>query len=293
MGLNLFMRNLKKILMIVRVFGGLGNQLFQYAFGQYLKNQSGLPINYDFKYFEYNNFRPPNIMKFDFEILESKKEVSKKYIKFKSFRINNFYNKVFNVNTFQCEPLKDNHKIIPSDYYHGYWQNKKFSLSVIDLLRANFNIKTPSSKLQKYLDGIKQINNTVSIHIRRTDYLLKKNSAIFSQLDKEYFLSAIDKLEDLLEEKSFHFFVFSDDIAWTKSIFSQKNNIYFIEGLEDFEDLYLMTKCNHHILSNSTFSWWGAVLNKQIDKKVICPKDWFNGDKNRMNNLVLEEWILC
>ncbi len=160
--------------MIVRVFGGLGNQLFQYAFGQYLKNQSGLPINYDFKYFEYNNFRPPNIMKFDFEILESKKEVSKKYIKFKSFRINNFYNKVFNVNTFQCEPLKDNHKIIPSDYYHGYWQNKKFSLSVIDLLRANFNIKTPSSKLQKYLDGIKQINNTVSIHIRRTDYLLKK-----------------------------------------------------------------------------------------------------------------------
>ena len=223
----------------------------------------------------------------------SKKEASKKYIKFKSFRINNFYNKIFRANTFHCEPLKDNHKINPNDYYHGYWQNKKFSLSIIDSLKVNFNIKSPSSTLQKYLEGIEKINNTVSIHIRRTDYLIKKNSAIFSQLDKEYFLSAIDKLEYLLEENSLSFFVFSDDIAWAKNIFSKKNNINFIEGLEDFEDLYLMTKCNHHILSNSTFSWWGAVLNEQMNKKVICPKDWFNGDKDRMNDLVLEEWILC
>ena len=292
-GLNLFTSILKKILMVVRVFGGLGNQLFQYAFGQYLKSQSGLSIKYDFEYFENNKFRPPNIKKFDFEILESKTEISKKHIKFKSFRINNFYNKIFSANTFHCDPLKDNHKINLNDYYHGYWQNKKFSLSIIDSLKVNFNIKTPSSTLQKYLEGIEKINNTVSIHIRRTDYLLKKNSAIFSQLDKEYFLSAIDKLEDLLEEKSLHFFVFSDDIAWAKSVFSKRNNINFIEGLEDFEDLYLMTKCNHHILSNSTFSWWGAVLNKREDKKVICPKDWFNGDKKRMNDLVLEEWILC
>ena len=279
--------------MVVRVFGGLGNQLFQYAFGQYLKNQSGLPINYDFEYFENNNFRPPNIKQFDFEILESKKEASKKHIKFKSFRINNFYNIVFNANTFHSEPLKDNHIINSNDYYQGYWQNKKFSLYVIDLLKANFNLKAPSSNLQKHLGVIENINNTVSIHIRRTDYLLKKNSAIFSQLDKEYFLSAIDKLEYLLEEKSLNFFVFSDDIVWAKSVFSEKNKINFIEGLEDFEDLYLMTKCDHHILSNSTFSWWGAVLNKQENKKVICPKDWFNGDKKRMDALVLEEWILC
>ena len=150
--------------MVVRVFGGLGNQLFQYAFGQYLKNQSGLPINYDFEYFENNNFRPPNIKQFDFEILESKKEASKKYIKFKSFRINNFYNKVFSANTFHCEPLKDNYIINSNDYYHGYWQNKRFSLSVIDSLKVNFNIKTPSSTLQKYLEGIEKNNNTVSIH---------------------------------------------------------------------------------------------------------------------------------
>ena len=284
---------LKKILMVVRVFGGLGNQLFQYAFGQYLKNQSGLPINYDFEYFKKNNFRSPNIKQFDFEILDSKKEASKKHIKFKSFRINNFYNKVFSTKTFHCEPLKDNHIINSNYYYQGYWQNKKYSLSVIDILKANFNLKIPSSALKKYLSNIEKINNTVSIHIRRTDYLLKKNSAIFSQLDKEYFLSSIDKLEGLLKETSLHFFIFSDDIAWAKNIFSEKNNINFIDGLEDFEDLYLMTKCNHHILSNSTFSWWGAVLNKQEDKKVICPKDWFNGDNKRMGHLVLEEWILC
>jgi len=90
-----------------------------------------------------------------------------------------------------------------------------------------------------------------------------------------------------------NFFVFSDDIAWAKNVFSQKNNVSFIEGFEDYEDLHLMSKCNHHILSNSTFSWWGAVLNKQEGKKVICPKDWFNGDRKRMNNLVLDDWILC
>lgn len=284
---------LKKILMVVRVFGGLGNQLFQYAFGQYLKNQSGLPVNYDFEYFINNNFRSSNIKQFEFEILESKKKVSKKYIKFKSFRINNFYNKVFNPNTFHFEPLKDNHTIKSNEYYHGYWQNKKFSLSVIKSLRSNFNIKTPSLILQRFLTDIEKKNNTVSIHIRRTDYLLKKNSAIFSQLDKEYFLSAIEKMKALLGETPLHYFVFSDDLAWAKCVFSEINTINFVEGLKDFEDLYLMTKCDHHILSNSTFSWWGAVLNKYEDKKVICPRDWFNGNKKRMNELVLEEWILC
>ena len=284
---------LKKILMVVRVFGGLGNQLFQYAFGQYLKNQSGLPINYDFEYFENNNFRLPNIKQFDFEILDSKKEASKKHIKFKSFRINNFYNKVFSANTFHCEPLKDNYIINSNDYYHGYWQNKRFSLSVIDSLKINFNIKTPSSTLQKYLEGIEKINNTVSIHIRRTDYLLKKNIAVFSTLDEDYFLKAMITMKELLKGSTLNFVVFSDDIMWAKNAFAQKSNISIIEGLEDYEDLYLMSHCNHHILSNSTFSWWGAVLNKQEDKKVICPKDWFNGDKKRMDALVLEEWILC
>ena len=278
---------------IIRVFGGLGNQLFQYAFGQYLQSQSRLIVKYDFEYFENNNLRSPNIKQFDFDIKESSKKDTKKYVKFKSFRLNNLYNKIFNAKTFHCEPLKYNNIADSYLYYHGYWQNKKFCFTVIGSLKANFNIRTKSVNYQKQLHNIQKAKNSVSIHIRRTDYLLKQNKNIFSELDQEYFLSAVDVFENLLKEETLNFFVFSDDIAWAKNVFSQKNNVSFIEGFEDYEDLHLMSKCNHHILSNSTFSWWGAVLNKQEGKKVICPKDWFNGDRKRMNNLVLDDWILC
>lgn len=280
-------------MVIIRVFGGLGNQLFQYAFGQYLQSQSGLIVNYDFEYFENNNLRSPNIKQFDFKIKESSKKETKNYIKFKSFRLNNLYNKIFNAKTFLCEPLKYNHIADSYLYYHGYWQNKNFCFTVLESLKTNFNIKTNSVNYQKHLHNIQKTKNSVSIHIRRTDYLLKHNKNIFSELDQEYFLSAVNILEDQLKAETLNFFIFSDDIVWAKNVFSQKNNIAFIEGLEDYEDLHLMSKCNHHILSNSTFSWWGAVLNKQEGKKVICPKDWFNGDMERMNNLVLDDWILC
>ena len=106
-------------MVIIRVFGGLGNQLFQYAFGQYLQSQSGLIVNYDFEYFENNNLRSPNIKQFDFKIKESSKKETKNYIKFKSFRLNNLYNKIFNAKTFLCEPLKYNHIADSYLYYHG------------------------------------------------------------------------------------------------------------------------------------------------------------------------------
>lgn len=278
---------------VVRIFGGLGNQLFQYAFGQYLQRKSGFDVKYDFQYFTDDDFRKPNIKKFNYEIFEARKNISKKHIKFKSFTINKLFNNIFNNKTFKCEPLENNHVINLNDYYHGYWQNKRFCLVVMDSLLENFNIKNQSISLQNHLKILSNNNVNVSVHIRRTDYLSKKNSAIFTQLDKQYFLSAIDRMEILLKDISLTFIVFSDDILWTKKLFSHKKNIIFSEGLEDYEDLFLMSKCNHHILSNSTFSWWGATLNRNKDKKIICPSDWFNGDKQRMNDLILKEWILC
>jgi len=140
-------------------------------------------------------------------------------------------------------------------------------------------------------------SNTCSIHVRRGDYIYMSDRYI--QLDLDYYIKACN-----LVPKNTKFIVFSNDMDWCKKNFTKENgfeNISFAKKNESYIDLELMSKCNHNIIANSTFSWWGAYLNKNANKTVITPRKWITqhlanlsceGMLDRyMNNILLKEWI--
>ena len=126
-----------------------------------------------------------------------------------------------------------------------------------------------------------QCSMSVSLHIRRGDYLNKENINSYAQCSQMYYRSAIDFLKKKFKNVSF--FVFSDDIDWAKKNLSFSSNYSFIEhntGKNSFEDLRLMSSCKHHIIANSSFSWWGAFLSED-SSVTICPKLWWVDEKRK------------
>jgi hypothetical protein len=126
-------------------------------------------------------------------------------------------------------------------------------------------------------------HNTVSIHIRRGDYLNRQHSHPIQSMG--YYNKAMGYFSDC------KFVIFSDDIPWCKANFIG-DNFMFIDGNEDYIDLYMMAMCKHNIIANSSFSWWGAYLNTNETKKVIAPKEWFGAAKSiSSDNIISSEWI--
>lgn len=144
-------------------------------------------------------------------------------------------------------------------------------------------IKFDESKLGSlaltYLTKIKESESSVSIHIRRGDYLDNGNTLIYYDLcSSDYYQKAITHLDTFSKEKH-TYFVFSDDLDWVKANFYLENMVTVDLGKNDspWQDMYLMSKCNHNIISNSTFSWWGAWMNTNINRIVVAPSHWYNG----------------
>jgi hypothetical protein len=184
---------------------------------------------------------------------------------------------------FQYSPipkLEGNIKLI------GYFQSEKYFLEYRDELLDLFKIdeKTELKLLEKYGDIINQ--ETCSIHVRRGDYLGLPNHHPIQSIN--YYKDSIGIIG---EEK--HFVIFSDDIKWCEENFNFLKNKTFVSGNLDYEDLYLMSMCNHNIIANSTFSWWGAWLNRNVNKKVIIPSKWFGISNSHFitNDLYCDKWI--
>ena len=126
--------------------------------------------------------------------------------------------------------------------------------------------------------------NNISIHIRRTDYVTSNGYHPVQSI--EYYKQAIEIIGDYD-----NIFVFSDDINWCKENL-KFDNMIFVDGNDDVEDMWLMSICNHNVIANSSFSWWGAWLNNNPDKKVIAPNNWFGSQTNlNTNDLIPNTWI--
>ena len=168
----------------------------------------------------------------------------------------------------------------------GHFQSEKYFIEHRNEILELFEIddKTKNHLLEKYGEIINQ--DTCSIHIRRGDYLGLPTHHPTQSID--YYKEAIQIIG---EEK--HFLVFSDDIEWCKENFDFLNNKTFISGNQDYEDLYLMSMCKNNIIANSTFSWWGAWLNKNENKQVIIPSKWFGVSNSHLNtnDLYCDKWI--
>jgi len=169
---------------------------------------------------------------------------------------------------------------------NGYFQSEKYFINyredILNLFSIDDDTKTYLDKKYGDILGL----NTCSIHVRRGDYLYKQN--YHPAQDINYYYKSLNKIG---YDK--HFLIFSDDMEWCKQNFDFIPNKTFIEGNEDFQDLYLMSMCDNNIIANSSFSWWGAWMNINEDKKVIAPSKWFGNNNLHLdtNDLYCNKWI--
>lgn len=178
-------------------------------------------------------------------------------------------------------------------FLFGYWQSYKYFEEIRETLQDEFQ---PSSSLPKsyarYLTMI-QSSESIMLHIRRGDYINSPSAAQFhGALDIRYYLKAIKELRATLGDV--HFFVFSDDLTWAKSALPQDLQITYIET-ESSEnspahELQLMTECKHHIIANSSFSWWGAWLRKNTNGHVFSPNRWTTETTLDLSDLIPSDW---
>lgn len=281
----------------VRIMGGLGNQMFQYAFAKRLETL-GYEIKMDLTAFE----NPKSIRRYQLDYynidLQKVKKKSKRFLNLISILkvalkklgldlsgVIKEQSLLFNEDIFN---LKD------GQYVEGYFQSEKYFSSIRNVLLETFIIKHDTSKYLKLIEKkISKSKATCSIHVRRGDFINTKNKNIHGNCTLDYYFSAISYIEKRIDDVSY--FIFSDDIDWVKSNLKLEKTIY-IDNFKDripHEDIYLMSLCDHNIIANSSFSWWGAWLNKNINKIVIAPKKWFVDEnlQNTSTDIFCESWI--
>ena len=271
-------------MIIVRVYGGLGNQLFQINFGHFLHEKFNQKVYFDFSFFKTQGIRKPLVKSIINDINQPPKNITESFIKFNSFRLNQLYNKLFSKNYLTEFDQKIQIDENENYFFDGYWQDQSY------LSKDNIQFqKVKFSKVAKdYLDQIQQSKNSISIHIRRTDYLTRKNIKIFKILDQDYYLSAINLITKECK-KDYKIFVFSDDIKWAETNLKFDLETTYIQNTDELEDINLMMNCKYNIIANSTFSWWAAYLKKNKNGQIIGPKIWYK-NQSFEKNIKLKNW---
>lgn len=270
---------------IVRFLGGLGNQMFQYAFYLSLsKKFQGVKADLS-KFDEYklhNGFELDKV--FDIQLTEASKFETRlldnQYRKWGYRKLRKVLNKK-NAYTEEKELFTYNEDIFADKkdrLYWGYWQNINYLRGIELTLKKHLTFKQElDDKNRDILTAIEQ-SNSVGIHVRRGDYINDPLLGGIATLD--YYLQAIELIIQKVEAPSF--FIFSNDINWCKENFNLARTIYVHGniGSNGYIDMLLMSKCKHQIIANSSFSWWAAWLNENPEKTVIAPKTWANGIDN-------------
>lgn len=281
-------------MIVFRIWEGLGNQMFQYAYARLL-SQAGFSVCLDLNK-AYDDFfdkdkrqksREVAIHNFNITLKSVDVERIKKYefLKRKTlldkliFELSRngkwFYN-------FWDESYSNEFQVIRGNcYVKGWFQNPLYFNEIRGILLKEFTPKK-KIKISTQLKTILQNHQTVSVHIRRTDYV-----SIHSALKWDYYEKALAKMKTYYQVPIF--IVFSDDYKWVKQHMPLNENCYYIdenECLEDYEQLLVMSCCKANIIANSTFSWWAAWLNRNPNKIVIMPHKWLRGQEK----LIMKEW---
>jgi len=286
-------------MIIVKLIGGLGNQMFQHAFAKKLSLIKRVPVKLDvFWYEDAKNFTKNSLRKYILDNYNTSLRIAtrEEVVSFLSKRsfvfkvIKKIKRDVLRLDDFS---FKEKHfNVSDNAYLEGWWQSEKYFFDIRDILLKEFSLKNGFSGVVKKIETQEIGCNSVSLHIRRGDYVsLKQVNDAFGVLGLEHYDKAIKIIKEKMKEP--RFFIFSDDIAWAKENLKIGENAVFVSSpeIKDYEELILMSKCKHNIIANSSFSWWGAWLNQNKNKIVIAPKQWFKTDKFNTKDVVPESWI--
>jgi hypothetical protein len=254
-------------MILLKVKGGLGNQMFQYAFGRAEASRLGTGLILDISWYR----------KAD-----------------RSFLIDKFGiadHKVISSRPFSYLAKK----ILPSGaIYDGFWEDQRYASSIRGQLLKEFVLRNPSKKFSDMRAGISE--DAISIHVRRGDYLTVPDKLV---LEYPYYEKAVKLIMEQNRLTDPRIIIFSDDKEWCRnnmaSICGIKTEIFDDPQVTSEEELVLMSCCRHNIIANSTFSWWAAFLNQNKVPTIIAPQSWYkDADRNTsvLSALILPEWTV-
>lgn len=292
---------------IVRQKSGLGNQLFQYAAGWYYAKRYGaklrIAVDLERRAVSYGYPRPFLLSKFAITSPYSEMTLWDRRVMTENPRIMpavSCLGRILGIqviaeqrdqyHTFLRDiPLRKHLHVL---YLIGYWQAFQIAEAIAEDLRKEFRFREPAKeKNLEMLQQIRQCESPVSLHIRRGDYTLLQEGN--KALPMSYYLRGVSLFRDRFPRPVF--FVFSDDIGYARANLPHDIEAVFVSHNDDFtahEDLRLMSACRHHIIANSSFSWWGAWLNTRQDKIVYAPKLWYLRPDSYYPDLLPSNWVL-
>ena len=280
---------------IVAISGGLGNQMFQYAFGRALSTERRAELVLDLRPVESDKLRSFSLgamcieatLGGESDLVPLPGVLARKLKLHLPVRGTGYVLK--SVLAYDPRVVA---KPLPS-YFWGNWQSERYFHRVADLVRDDFRLRAPLSPARAVIADEIRSRLSVAVHVRRGDYVLSpKTNAYHGTLSPPWYQRAATHLEKLVGAP--RYFVFSDDLQWAKTHLTCIKDARFIgppsDG-KDSEDLHLMALCEHQIIANSSFSWWAAWLNRNVKKHVIAPLKWFNHARLDTRDLLPPSWI--
>lgn len=273
-------------MILVQIKGGLGNQLFQYAAGRALAERLNVSLELDTTFYD-NTPEDSTPRTYELDKLQISASVlpSYKVEKWRGVKVRESY-----------YPLITPFLKKSGNYYlRGYWQSESYFKKIAPTIRQELTFRKPLNGL--LFDQLRkeiQDSESISLHFRRGDYISNpKVNAYHGALPLSYYQEAVNFLQKRLDAPKL--FLFSDDMVWVKqNFYSTLPTIYVDESDEEqHSDFRLMTLCKHHIIANSSYSWWAAWLNANPNKKVVAPKLWSPNIKVQRQSLKMipKEWI--
>jgi hypothetical protein len=287
----------------VRLSGGMGNQMFEYACARALALRNGTEVRLDLTYLLDRTprfFLQPHFVfrNYDLDIFslpQDTKILRRKYPPFIGsvlIALDLFYHNIFKPKGTERQFQFDESILALGDgtYLDGKWQSEKYFAEYTDVIRKDFAQHDTLSPLsQKLADEIVS-KNALCVHVRRGDFL---KHTLFNTTDETYFTRAVEEISKRTSIEAIY--VFSDDIEWCRQNLSFSYPTTFVgkeySGPKSREQFYLMRQCKHFVIPNSTFSWWAAWLSENPDKVVVAPKKWFGDPSINTSDACPAEWV--
>lgn len=292
-------------MIITQLTGGLGNQMFQYAIGKVLcvNNEDELFLDLTLYTDTKNGDTQRNYELGIFGIDTPEASLTDRTKLGDENPILKLINKVFhtNINTYPTTLVKESGHFFQPEilslkgdiYLRGFWQSEKYFSSHRDLILNTFRFAKRKSKKSTELMKKIIVENSIAVHVRRGDYVTNPNAKKYHGLCRaSYYHKAGSALSKQISNPIFY--VFSDDPAWCKNNLKFPGKTIFVThntGNRSWEDMWLMSSCKHHIIANSSFSWWGAWLCNNTNKIVIAPAKWVADPIVEMPDIIPEGWI--
>lgn len=298
-------------MIILKLSGGLGNQLFQYALGRHLAEKNSTVLMLDLSVYETYKLRRYSLHCFKIlehiattEDIEYIKEKDKTRVARLVSKIRKRFGALYSatsdsyqdVNVLEEKRFSFDPSVLEvkgNIYLEGYWQSEKYFSAIRNILLREFTFKYEQDAKRREIAEQIQKTESVSLHIRRGDYVLNDlTNKVHGLCSIDYYNKAVNHIIQKIPNS--HFFIFSDDPSWVHENFKTDHPVTIVEHNEastDSEDLRLMSFCRHNIIANSSFSWWGAWLNAYPGKIVISPKRWFNDPALDAKDIIPEGWL--